>query len=72
MAKAVYEFDQCEAAKADGTRCKAEGHDYVKNAGAYMGFLVCGTHKRSGEKLALTESGIPSTWGKYNWSRSIL
>lgn len=70
--KTVYEFDQCEAAKADGTRCTHEGVDYLKNPGAVMGFLLCGTHIRSGKKLIERDGGLPSTWGKYNFYRGIL
>lgn len=70
MSRVVHEFDQCEAAKADGTRCKSEGKDYLKNPGAYMGFLLCGTHIRSGETHIAKEGALPRTWGKYNFYRS--
>jgi hypothetical protein len=68
----VYEFDQCEACKADGKRCTAEGQDYLRNPGAPMGFLLCGTHLRSGERLIARDGGLPRTWGKYNFYRGIL
>lgn len=67
--KTVYEFDQCEAARADGTRCPAEGKDYLHNPGAPFGFLLCGTHLRSGKTKIEREGGIPNTWGKYNFQR---
>jgi hypothetical protein len=63
----LYEMEKCEAAKADGSRCQAEAIDYVKNPGAYLSYQVCGTHKRSGEKLLARDGQIPATWGKYNF-----
>jgi hypothetical protein len=71
MAKVVYEFDQCEAAKADGHRCTAEGVDYIRNPGAYMGLLVCGRHYNSGTKLLARDGELPRTWGKYNFHVSV-
>ncbi len=65
----VYEFDQCEAARADSTRCPSRGNHYVKNPGAPFPFLLCGTHKRSAERHIERDGGIPNTWGKFNFIR---
>jgi hypothetical protein len=67
----MYEFEQCEAATAKGTRCKRGATTYVRNLGAIMPFQVCETHRVQGQKLADTLEGIPTTWGKFNFSRAI-
>jgi len=68
--KTIYEFDQCEAAKIDGSRCSSEGKGYLHNPGAPFGFLLCGTHLRSGQKHLDRLGEIPRTWGKYNFRSS--
>ena len=72
MPKAEYEFDQCEAAKSNGTRCDQYASETVFNPGAPFPFQVCPRHKRSGEQLVVRDGEVPRTWGKYNFYRGIL
>jgi hypothetical protein len=70
--KKLMDWERCEAATAQGARCRREATTFVKNEGALMPFEVCRPHKTQGEKLVATGAGIPTTWGKFNFYKGIL
>lgn len=60
--KRVLDFERCEAAKPDGTRCRYEATEYVRNPGAPMSYGVCGIHKRAGERSLARINELPKLW----------
>jgi hypothetical protein len=67
--KKLYDFERCTAALADGTRCRYEATDYVRNPGAPFPYEVCGVHKRVGEQSVEKTGALPDRWSRFfkNW-----